>query len=189
MGYAIQGGRSVIAVLQRLVPLARGLVGAVKVLAISAAVSIAVVAAVVLSHGVPSLLTVGLLVVVVALLVPAPVVLWMFHGALEEVLALPEWLRRSPEVAKGHASELADLVAESRRTGPTPGRRGFVRDTGKAGRLLLETHRDLPGYGSLLRLVSVPFLIAVAIAVVAAVFEIGLAVSLVAIDLALRILF
>lgn len=189
MGYAIQGGRSVIAVLQRLVPLARGLVGAVRVLAIAAAVAIAVIVVTVLGHGIPSVLTGALLVVVVALLVPAPIVLWMFHGALEEVLALPEWLRRSPEVAKGHASELADLVAESRRTGPAPGRRGLVRDTGRAGRLLLETHRDLPGYGSLLRLVSIPFLIAVGLAVIAAFVEIGLALSVVAFDVAVRVLF
>jgi hypothetical protein len=78
-------------------------------------------------------------------------------------------------------------VAESRRTGPTEGRRGFVRDTGRAGRLLLETHRDLPGYGSLLRLVSIPFLIAVAIAVFAAIFEIGLAFAIVALDVVVRL--
>lgn len=188
MGYAIQGGRSVIGVLQRLVPLARHLVRAVRGLAVASAVAIAVIAATVLSHGVPSAVGAGFLVVVVVVLVPAPVVLWLFHGALREVLDLPEWLRRSPEVAKGHASELADLVAEARGTKPSPGGRGFVRDTGRAGRLLLETHRDLPGYGSALRLVSLPFLIAVGIAVFAAIFEVGLAGAIVSLDVVVRVL-
>jgi hypothetical protein len=157
-------------------------------LAVASAIAIVVIVATVLSHGVPSAAAGVFLVVVVAVLVPAPVMLWLFQGALREALALPEWLRRSPDVAKGHASELADLVAESRRTGPTEGRHGFIRDSGKAGRLLLETHRDLPGYGSLLRLVSVPFLIAVGLAVFAAIFEVGLAFSIVVLDVVVRLL-
>jgi hypothetical protein len=187
MSSAVEGGRSVITVLQRLVPLAGRLVGAVRVLAVASAVAVVVIVATVLGHGVPSLPVAVLLVVVVAVLAPAPVVLWLFHGALREALALPEWLRRSPEVAKGHASKLADLVAESRRGAGREGR-GFFRDTTKAGRLLLETHRDLPGYGSLLRLVSIPFLIAVGIAVFAAIFEVSLAVAIVSLDVVVRLL-
>jgi len=188
MSYALAGGRSVLVVLQRLVPLAKRLVGAVRVLAVASAVAIAVIVITGLSHGLPSAPGAVLLLVVVAVLVPAPVLLWLFHGALREVLALPEWMRRSPDLAKGHASELADLVAESRRSAPVEGRHGFIRDSGKAGRLLLETHRDLPGYGSLLRLISVPFLIAVALAVFAGFFEIGLAAAIVTIDVAVRVL-
>ena len=135
----------------------------------------------------PSILTGGLLVVVVALLVPAPVVLWMFHGALREALELPEWLRRSPEVAKGHASELADLVAESRRTGPTEGRRGFVARHRPGRAAAARDPRDLPGYGSLLRLVSSRSSSPVAIAVFAAIFEVGLAFAIVALDVVVRL--
>jgi hypothetical protein len=41
----------------------------------------------------------------------------------------------------------------------------------RLGRLLLEAHRDVPGYGAILRLVSVPFLILALAAMAAAVME------------------
>ena len=183
---ARDGGESLLRVLQRLVPLAGYLVGAVRVLIGLSLASIVIVAAVVLAHGVPSLSTGALLVIVLALLVPAPVILWMFHGALQEALALPEWLRSSPDLAKGHASELADLVVAARR--PSSGRRGhLLRDTLRAGRLLLEAHDDLPGYGALLRLMSPFFLVLVLVASVAAMIQIGLALAVVVTDLVLRL--
>ena len=184
---ARDGGESLLRVLQRLVPLARYLVGAVRLLIVASIASIVIVAAVVLAHGVPSMSTAVLLVLVLALLVPAPVILWMFHGALREALALPEWLRSSPDVVKGHASELADLVVEARR--PSSGAQGHLfRDSFRAGRLLLEAHDDLPGYGALLRLVSPFFLVLVLVASVAAVVQVGLALAVVATDVALRVL-
>ena len=191
MNHAINGGRSVLTVLQGLVPVARRLVGAVRVLAVASAVAVGIIVLTVLGHGWPSLTVVVLLVVVVAVLAPAPILLVLFHGALVEALELPAWLRRSPDLAKGHASELADLVVEAHQTGSQAGGsspRGFVRDTGRAGRLLLETHRDLPGYGSMLRLMSIPFLVAVSLAVFAAFFEIGLAAGVVMVDLVVRLL-
>ena len=181
-------GESLVGVLQRLVPLARSLVTAVRVLIIASLVSMAIVAIVVLAHGVPDLPTAALLVVVLALLAPPPIILWMFHGALREALALPEWLRSSPDLAKGHASELADLVVAARR--PDPGRRGhLLRDTFRAGRLLLEAHDDLPGYGALLRLMSPFFLVLVLIASVAAMVEVALAFAVVVTDVAIRLVF
>jgi hypothetical protein len=182
---ARDGGESLLGVLQRLVPLARYLVGAVRLLIVASLASIVIVAAVVLAHGVPSLPTAVLLVLVLALLVPAPVILWMFHGALREALALPEWLRSSPDLVKGHASELADLVVAARR--PAGGRGHLLRDTFRAGRLLLEAHDDLPGYGALLRLMSPFFLVLVLVASVAAMVQVGLALALVATDLILRL--
>jgi hypothetical protein len=184
---AREGGGSLLGVLQRLVPLARYLVGAVRVLIVASLASAVIVAAVVLSHGVPSLSTAALLVIVLALLLPAPVILWMFHGALREALALPEWLRSSPDMARGHAAELADLVVAAR--APSSDRRGhLLRDTFRAGRLLLEAHDDLPSYGALLRLVSPFFLVLVLVAAVAAIVQVGLALAIVATDLILRIL-
>ena len=180
------GGPTIFTVLRRLVPLARRLLWGVRVLAIASAVSIAVMVAVLVGHGMPDLLSGGFLVVAVALLAPAPVVLWMFHGALREVLALPEWLQSSPEVAKGHASELAGLVTDARRSGRRRG--SFLGDSMRAGRLLLQAHDDLPGYGAILRLVSPLFLIVVAIALFAASFEIALASLLLAVDLAVRVI-
>lgn len=183
---AREGGESLLSVLQRLVPLARYLVGAVRALIVASLASIVIVAAVVLAHGVPSLSTAALLVIVLALLVPAPVILWMFHGALREALALPEWLRSSPDLAKGHASELADLVVAAR--APSSGRKGhLLRDTFRAGRLLLEAHDDLPGYGALLRLMSPFFLVVVLVASVAAIVQVGLALAIVVTDMVIRL--
>jgi hypothetical protein len=183
---ARQGGQTIYVVLQRLLPLARRLLGGVKALTIASAASIVVIVAVVLGHGMPSLLTGGLLLVIAATLAPAPAVLWLFHGALRDVLALPEWLRSSPEMAKGHAAELAGLVSDARRSRPRRG--GFVGDTVRAGRLLLQAHDDLPGYGAVLRLVRPPFLIAVLIAMVAAGVEIMLAAMMVVSDVVVRLL-
>jgi len=185
---ARDGGDSLLRVLQRLVPLARYLTGAVRLLIVASIASMVIVAAVVLAHGVPDLATGGLLVVVLALLVPAPLILWMFHGALREALALPEWLRSSPEMAKGHASELADLVTAARR--PESGPHGhLLRDTFRAGRLLLEAHDDLPGYGALLRLMSPFFLVLVLVASVAAMLQVVVAVAVVVTDIAVRLIF
>ncbi|MGZ4706913.1 MAG: hypothetical protein ACXWCM_18790, partial [Acidimicrobiales bacterium] len=71
---------------------------------------------------------------------------------------------------------------------PTSGARGhLLRDTFRAGRLLLEAHDDLPGYGALLRLVSPFFLVLVLVASVAAMIQVGLALAVVATDLVLRL--
>jgi hypothetical protein len=183
---AREGGESLVGVLQRLVPLARYLVGAVRALIVAALASIVIVTTVVLAHGVPSLSTAALLFFVLALLVPAP---WNIHritGALREALALPEWLRSSPDLAKGHASELADLVVAAR--SPSSGRKGhLLRDTFRAGRLLLEAHHDLPGYGALIRLMSPFFLVLVLIASVAAIVQVGVALAVVVTDLLFRV--
>ena len=179
-------GRALLGVLGRLVPLARGLVRGIWLLAVASGASIVVMAAVVLAHGVPSLPVAAALVVIVAVLAPAPVVLWLFHDALVEVIALPEWLRSSPDVAAEHGAELAALVRSSREP---PVRRGrLVRDTVRAGRLLLAAHRDLPGYGAVLRLMSPAFLVAVVVALGAALFEVGLAATVVVLDVTLRLL-
>jgi hypothetical protein len=157
----------------------------VRALIFAAVASMVIITAVVLAHGVPDLSTGALLVVVLALLAPAPVILWMFHGALREALALPEWLRSSPDLVKGHAAELADLVVAARR--PSSGQRGhLLRDTFRAGRLLLQAHDDLPGYGAVLRLMSPLFLVLVLVASVAAIVQVGLALAVVVTDVVLR---
>jgi hypothetical protein len=191
-----RGGQTIFAVLQRLVPLARRLAWGVKALAIGSALSIAVIVGVLLGHGLASPLGTGFVLIAVAILAPAPIVLWLFHGALREVLDLPDWLRNSPDLARVHASELAGLGAESCRSEPTPvgmvrpGRRrgGFVGDSVRAGRLLLQAHDDLPGYGAVLRLMSPVFLIAVVVALFAAAFEVALALTVVVLDLVLRLI-
>jgi hypothetical protein len=190
---AVDSGRSTAAllgVLQRLVPLARRLVRGVRWLAISAAVSVVIIVVVPLTAGWPGLVGGAALAVVTVILAGVPVVLWLFYDALEEVLALPGWLRASPDIVRHHGRELADLVTESRAAGREGRRtrRHLVGDGWRAGRLLLETHAEVPGYGAALRLVSVPFLVAVALSVVGAVVEISLAPVVVLVAIALRLL-
>ncbi len=62
-----------------------------------------------------------------------------------------------------------------------------VRDGWRAGRLLLEAHAEVPGYGAALRLVSVPFLLTAGLATMAAAFELVLAPSVVVVVLILRV--
>ena len=190
---AIDSGRStraLLATLARLVPLARLMVRWVRFLAISAAVSVVIIVAVPLTAGWPGVAGGVALAAVALVLAGAPVVLWLFYDALEEVLALPGWLRASPDIVRLHGRELADLVLAARSAGGEGRRRRvhLVRDGWKAGRLLLETHAEVPGYGAALRLVSLPFLVAVALAVVGALVEITLAPLVVLVAIALRLL-
>lgn len=99
------------------------------------------------------------LVIAAALFAPVAV-MWLFHRALAEVVQIPSRLTAVPDVARDHGGELASLVRDAQM------RRGQVRltslpiDLWRAGRLLLAAHDDLPGYGAVLTLVSVPFLLA-----------------------------
>jgi hypothetical protein len=181
---------SLLGVLQRLVPLAGRLVRGVRVLAISAAVSVAIIVLAPLLLGWPSLLGAAGLALVALVGAAVPVVLWLFYDALVEVLALPGWLRASPEIVRNHGGELADLVVEARAASRQGRRRRVhvVRDGWRAGKLLLAAHAEVPGYGAALRLISIPFLAAVAVAVVGALVEITLAPVVVVVMVALRLL-
>lgn len=98
------------------------------------------------------------LIVAAALFGPVAV-LWLFHRALAEVVQIPARLVAVPDVARDHGGELARLVRDAQV------RRGRMRltslpgDLWRSGRLLLAAHDDLPGYGAVLTLVSVPFLL------------------------------
>jgi len=97
--------------------------------------------------------------ILAALLLAPVVMLWLFHRALAEVVELPARLVAVPDLARDHGSELAGLVRDAQV------RRGGLRlvsvpgDLWRAGRLLLAAHDDLPGYGAVLTIVSVPFLV------------------------------
>jgi hypothetical protein len=99
------------------------------------------------------------LIVAAALFAPVAV-LWLFHRALGEVVQIPARLAAVPDVARDHGGELARLVRDAQV------RRGRMRltslpaDLWRSGRLLLAAHDDLPGYGAVLTLVNVPFLVA-----------------------------
>jgi hypothetical protein len=150
-----------IEVLRRLVPIAlriSRIVGAYVVL-VGLAASVIVVTLVV-RFWPASLFEVVVHVALAGLVLAPVVVLWLFHRALAEAMHIPERLAAMPDVAREHGSELAGLVRDAQvgrgrlRLGSLP------RDLWRAGRLLLAAHDDLPGYGAVLTLVSVPFLLA-----------------------------
>ena len=170
-----QAGAAITAVLPKLIPLARRLVSFVRLVVWASIVSAIVILLSVLSLDVPRTATPWLaLLVVGAILVTPAIVLGMFRGALEEVLELPEWLRSSPDLVRQHGGELAGLVRQANGDTPGQGRAGGF-GVFRAGRLLLQAHKDLPQYGGLLKLMSVPFLFAVFVAFAAAWAEIVLA--------------
>ena len=153
-----RGGAAALSVLERLIPVARGLVGVLNAyswVVVAASVLLAVLVAVVTRP-----VTVGsvapYLVFLVLLAIPG-LVLRLFHGALEEVLAMPDWLRTSPDFVREHGVELAQVAAET--AAHTKGRLSSVpRDIFRSGRLLMKAHGDLPEYGRLVRLINLPFL-------------------------------
>jgi hypothetical protein len=104
--------------------------------------------------------------VAVALLAPV-VVLWLFQRALAEVVELPQRLAAVPSLARDHGTELAGLVRDARGRDDGGHLVSMPRDLWRAGRLLLAAHDDLPGYGAVLTLVSVPFLLVTAVSAVA----------------------
>jgi hypothetical protein len=152
-------------VLRRLVPLACRLVTGVRAFA---AVSAASALVIVLSLGWVlwplGLLDLAALVVLLAVLAVAPLLVWLFAQALEEIVELPGRVTNLPAVLRTSQGELASLVSTAsarRRAGGSTARPG---DLWRAGRLLLRAHDALPGYGAVLAIVRVPFLVASAVA-------------------------
>jgi len=164
--------------LRTLVPLAARLVRVVRAYALVTGVAALLVVVAVAWRLAPWSFGEVLGVLVLMALLAAPVgVLWLFGQALEEVAELPERVSRFPDVARGNVTELAALAKQRRATG-SPG--SLPGDLWRAGRLLLGAHDSLPGYGAVLTLVRVPFLIASAISAVVAGVIIVLALPVVA---------
>jgi hypothetical protein len=84
-----------------------------------------------------------------------------------------------PDVARDHGTELAGLVRDARVRRGGPRLTSLPADLWRSGRLLLAAHDDLPGYGAVLALVSVPFLVASLAAAVAGIALIFLAPAVV----------
>lgn len=154
-----------LAVLRRLVPLARGVGALAGALGVAVLASAGALLASAYFYSDTS--TVGWLgwVLFVALLLVPGIVLLLFRSALREVLELPKVLAEMPDVAAAHAGELAELVREAREG---PRLRGVGRGLFRSVRLLLRAHDDLPGYGAVLRLASWPFLVLAAASALAA---------------------
>lgn len=166
--------------LANLLPIARRVEVVARALAIVSAGSVAFIGLALLVRGFPAnwLLWFATAMVVILLATP-PFILWLFASALREALLLPERLREDPDLVKAHASEISELVRQSAGRGRHQrGRwvRGLPRDLWQAGKLLLAAHRDLPDYGAAMRLISPPFLVAVALSVPGALVEVALVV-------------
>jgi hypothetical protein len=157
-------------VLRRLVPLACRLVAGVRAFAVVAAVAVGVIVAslgwVLWPLELVDLVTLVLLLVVLAV---APVLVWLFAQALEEIVELPGRVSKLPTVLRSSQGELASLVSAASARRRAGGSRARPGDLWRAGRLLLRAHDALPGYGAVLAVVRVPFLIATAVAAVVCV--------------------
>jgi hypothetical protein len=167
--------------LRTLVPLAARLVRVVRTYALTAGIAALLVVVAVAWRLAPWSFGEIVGVVVLMLVLAAPVgVLWLFGQALEEVAELPDRVSRFPDTARTNVAELGRLAEESRRRRSTGSPGSLPRDLWRAGRLLLGAHDSLPGYGAVLTLVRVPFLIASAIAAAAAAVIIVLALPVTA---------
>lgn len=149
-----------VGVLGRIVPLAAavrrgvltlGLVG----LAAAAGVALAVAARWTPSEG-PR--WTALVVLVVLLLLP-PAVLLAFAFVLNEVVELPDKLRRYPGEARGHVEELRALARDAQER-ERPAWRRLPRSTWRLVGLIRSARELLVPHAPLLPLLNVPFLVA-----------------------------
>jgi hypothetical protein len=168
-----------IPVLQRVVPLAAGLVRRVRRLAVAAAVGAGVIWLVLLDHvWRPTLGETLLLAVVLAILLVPPLIVFTGYLALRAVLALPDRLRAIPEIARGHAGDLAGLVDQARDAHQLGALRLGVATAGLA-RSILSSREMLAVYAPVIRVVSPPFILASLIAAALSLLEITVALVLV----------
>jgi hypothetical protein len=158
-------GAAALPVLRRLVPIACRLVAGVRAFAVVAAVAAVVIVAslgwVLWPLGLLDVL--GLVLLLVAL-AAAPLMVWLYALALEEIVELPGKVTNLPTVLRSSQGELASLVSSASARRRAGGSRARPGDLWRAGRLLLRAHDALPGYGAVLAIVRLPFLVATAIA-------------------------
>lgn len=165
----------VVAVLDRIVPVAAAIRRATLRFAVAGTAAGAVIVYAALRDGAPEA-TRGWLaaVVVVALAAASPLVLAAFWLLLGEVVELPERIRRMPGEGRSHAEALGRLAREARQP-----RRGGVRRLPiviwRTLRLSSSSRELLTPYAPLLPLLSVPFLSAVAFAAIGVLIECALA--------------
>lgn len=167
---ASRAGTAVLAVLDRAMPVLRQIVRGVRFFAWSGiAAALMIVLSFVIVSWVPDSGQLVFLVVLGAILAIPGLLLLLFHGAVVEALALPDWLRSSPDLARTHAGELSRLARVSAGDATTPRQGGFIGNFFKGGKLLLEARGDFPEYGKTIRLISVPFLFAVGFSLIAVI--------------------
>jgi len=165
---------SVVGLLERLVPAARGARTVVTVLAAASALSVLLLfIALPVTDRVQTLTSWVAHLVLTALLFGPPLLLLGLRLLLSSVIGLPDRLRREPGLRKEQVTQLAALAGgEDPRTaerGLRPGTRAW-----RFGKLLLEARGQLVAYSVLWRLASVPYLVLCAAAAAIAVVELFL---------------
>lgn len=171
---------SVARVLERFVPLVAGARRIVGVLAVTGACAGALIGWALFADGLPDErgATIARFFVLALALIPA-VVLSMLWLALGEVMEIPARVRRLPETARGHASDLERVLRELDASG---GRRRRVSAVWRLAKLPVTARESLLIYAPLTALLSVPFLVASALS--ALVVPVELLVALIAVLLA-----
>jgi len=171
----MQAMASLPAILDRLIPMARRLIGFIRTLVV---LTVAAVVAILASMAIitrPTTIGAFIALAVFGLLLAIPpFILKLFRDALAEVIELPDWFRSAPDLMRTHGADIARMVAQTSgdlRGTSGRGRTNLFRDVVGSGKLLLAAHNDLPEYGTALRLISLPFLFAVTVSLGAAVIE------------------
>ena len=146
-------------------------------LTLAAAVAAAVIVYAVVHDGYPAGGGAVLATIAIAAAALPPVMLVAFWFALDELIELPERVRRLPLEGREHGQRLRDVVDQAR---ADRGRRFSVpRTVWRLMRFGVSARETLTPYAPLLPFLSVPFLFGVAAATVAAVLELIVAAVLV----------
>jgi hypothetical protein len=182
---AAQSARSgydrAIDLLERLVPIASRLERVVRFYGYLVVAAALVIVATLLAVDVPGTVwTWGALIALLLVLLIAPAVILVFASMLREALRLPSQFRTLPDLAPARARELGALAREARDWRRREQVGSIPRDTWRAGRLLNALRKEIPGVSVLLSIARIPFMIAVAIAMLVGVFEVMLAPVVVA---------
>jgi hypothetical protein len=166
---------SLVGLLERLVPLAAAVARAVRALAFAGLGAVAVIAVAVVARWLPEETgsRVALAVVLALLLVP-PGILLAFYLSLRELVALPERLRRYPDLPREHVAELAAIVRDAD-DASRPAWRRLPRSAWRLSRLVRSARELLAPHAPVLPLLSPPFLAATAASALACVLLVGAA--------------
>lgn len=175
----------VLAVLERVLPVARGIRFAVTALAVGAAGAVALfVSAMALVRTPDDALGWLLLLVVAGVFLIPPVLLAGARFLVSGIIELPERLRSEPGLRRDQLQELAALAA-GRTAGAAEVPEGRLRRTWSAAKVVTGARGDLLAYTALLRLASLSYLASSLVAAGFAVLEIVVLVPVALILLAI----
>jgi hypothetical protein len=146
-------------------------------LACAAAVAAAVIVYAIVDDGYPAGGEAVLATIAIVAAALPPVMLVAFWLALGELIELPERVRRLPLEGREHGRRLRDVVDQAR---ADRGRRfSAPRTVWQLMRLGVSARETLTPYAPLLPFLSLPFLLSVAVAMIAAVLELIVAALLI----------